>query len=98
MQDKLRYLWAKKNRDNDNNFIWLPLLIHLNDTKETMAFLWEHFLSQGVRDYLINSMDTDVSEKEILAKKLAMFLGTVHDIGKASPYFQLKHSLRTIKN
>lgn len=97
MQDKLRYLWAKKNRDNDNNFIWLPLLIHLNDTKETMAFLWEHFLSQGVRDYLINSMDTDVSEKEILAKKLAMFLGTVHDIGKASPYFQLKHSFKNDK-
>lgn len=68
MQDKLRYLWAKKNRDNDNNFIWLPLLIHLNDTKETMAFLWEHFLSQGVRDYLINSMDTDVSEKKFLLK------------------------------
>lgn len=92
MINKLDVLWAKKNRDKNNMPQWLPLKTHLNDTRETMGFLWEHYLSQGVKDLIKNSMKTDTYDKESLAKNLCMFLGAVHDIGKASPYFQLKES------
>lgn len=94
MINKLDALWAKKNRDKNNIPQWLPLKTHLNDTRETMGFLWEHYLSQGVKDLIKNSMKTDTYDKESLAKNLCMFLGAVHDIGKASPYFQLKKSFK----
>lgn len=97
MINKLDALWAKKNRDKNNIPQWLPLKTHLNDTRETMRFLWEHYLSQGVKDLIKNSMKTDTYDKESLAKNLCMFLGAVHDIGKASPYFQLKESFRRDK-
>lgn len=97
MINKLDVLWAKKNRDKNNMPQWLPLKTHLNDTRETMGFLWEHYLSQGVKDLIKNSMKTDTYDKERLAKNLCMFLGAVHDIGKASPYFQLKESFRRDK-
>lgn len=97
MINKLDVLWAKKNRDKNNVPQWLPLKTHLNDTRETMGFLWEHYLSQGVKDLIKNSMKTDTYDKESLAKNLCMFLGAVHDIGKASPYFQLKESFRRDK-
>lgn len=97
MINKLDALWAKKNRDKNNMPQWLPLKTHLNDTRETMGFLWEHYLSQGVKDLIKNSMKTDTYDKESLAKNLCMFLGAVHDIGKASPYFQLKESFRRDK-
>ena len=97
MINKLDALWAKKNRDKNNIPQWLPLKTHLNDTRETMGFLWEHYLSQGVKDLIKNSMKTDTYDKESFAKNLCMFLGAVHDIGKASPYFQLKESFRRDK-
>lgn len=97
MINKLDVLWAKKNRDKNNMPQWLPLKTHLNDTRETMGFLWEHYLSQGVKDLIKSSMKTDTYDKESLAKNLCMFLGAVHDIGKASPYFQLKESFRRDK-
>lgn len=94
MINKLGALWAKKNRDKNNMPVWLPLKTHLNDTKEAMAFLWEHWLSDGVKNFIINSIEAEVDDKEDLAKHTAMFLGAVHDIGKASPYFQLKKSFK----
>lgn len=97
MINKLDALWAKKNRDKNNIPQWLPLKTHLNDTREAMGFLWEHYLSQGVKDLIKNSMKTDTYDKESFAKNLCMFLGAVHDIGKASPYFQLKESFRRDK-
>lgn len=97
MINKLDALWAKKNRDKNNMPQWLPLKTHLNDTREAMRFLWEHYLSRGVKDLIIKSMKTDIYDKESLAKNLCMFLGAVHDIGKASPYFQLKESFRRDK-
>lgn len=97
MINKLDALWAKKNRDKNNMPQWLPLETHLNDTREAMGFLWEHYLSQGVKDLIMKSMKTYTYDKESLAKNLCMFLGAVHDIGKASPYFQLKESFRRDK-
>lgn len=81
-------LWAKKN-DRDGVFRWLPLKQHLIDTAQVMQLLWEHWLSDHQRGVIINSL-SDPSEDT--AKNLVGFLGSVHDIGKATPVFQSKPS------
>lgn len=75
--------WAKK-KDNDGLYQWLPLVAHLKDTADVAGLLWEHWLSEGQRRLIIQSMDTD----DITAKKLVRFLGAIHDGGKATAAFQ----------
>jgi len=78
--------WAKK-KEEDGRLLWLPLIQHLEDTKNVILLLWEHWLSRGQKRFIIESM----SEKnENSAKKLIKFIALVHDIGKATPAFQTK--------
>ena len=78
--------WAKK-QDNNGSFEWLPLYIHLIDTKNVVAFLYDHWLSESQRRLINKSISSD---DEDIGKKLAMFVGACHDLGKATPAFQLK--------
>lgn len=78
--------WAKK-KEKDGKFYWLPLLVHLEDTKNIMGLLWEHWLGEGLKKLIEESLDKNSKGK---GKNLAMFLGAVHDIGKATPAFQTK--------
>ena len=78
-------LWAKK-KEKDGIFYWLSLKRHLEDTREVMGLLWEHWLSEGQRAYITKSMKVEEDE----AKSLAMFIGAIHDIGKATPAFQIQ--------
>lgn len=84
-----RYLWAKKKRRNDE-FLWLPLYVHLEDTANMAGLLWEHWLSDGVKESIYDSISKDNNIDEDYCKKLAMFLAYCHDIGKASLSFQYK--------
>lgn len=79
-------LWAKKQEIN-RNFEWMPLYMHLSDTKHVSALLWEYWLSESQKDLIINSIEDG---NEDIAKNLVIFLGSVHDIGKATPAFQIK--------
>ncbi len=49
------YLWAKKNRVN-NKAMWLPLMVHLNDTMEVCGLLYDHWLASGVKDFLAQAI------------------------------------------
>lgn len=91
MEQQLCWLWAKKNCVHDVP-MWLPLTVHLQDTMEVCGLLYEHWLSNGVKEFLKNSISPDLEDKEEFPKKLCMFLGAVHDIGKATPIFQVKAS------
>ncbi|MCW6700829.1 CRISPR-associated helicase Cas3' [Anaerococcus sp. NML200537] len=86
-----KYLWAKKNRVK-NQPAWLPLMVHLEDTSKVCALLYDRWLSQGVKDFLMNAVVTDEEDKDELLIKLCKFLGASHDLGKASPIFQVKKS------
>lgn len=79
-------LWAKK-QDTNGNFEWMPLYIHLSDTQKVSSLLWEHWLSDSQKNIVINSI---ANGDENIAKNLVMFLGACHDIGKATPAFQIK--------
>ncbi len=81
-------LWAKKS-DKDMVFQWLPLKQHLIDVTEVIKLLWEHWLSTQQRQQIISSLSQPSDE---MAKNLAGFLATTHDIGKATPVFQCKPS------
>lgn len=79
-------LWAKKKEEN-GSFFWLPLSLHLEDTKNITGLLWEHWLSEGQKKLIEDSLDS-VTYDGSLGKRLAQFLAAVHDIGKATPAFQ----------
>lgn len=80
------YLWAKKKESN-GAWLWLPLYQHLEDTKHVIAYLWEHWLSEGQRA-LINQGSAH------RGKDIAIFLACTHDLGKATPVFQKTQSFQ----
>lgn len=86
-----KFLWAKKNR-LDNQPMWLPLMVHLDDTSKICGLLYDRWLSQGVKDLLMDSVVSDVDDKDELLLNLCRFLGFVHDLGKATAIFQVKKS------
>ncbi|MCD1147303.1 CRISPR-associated helicase Cas3' [Peptoniphilus sp. KCTC 25270] len=77
-------LWAKKKVEG-SRLLWLPLWQHMEDTGFVMGQLWEHWLSQGVKDFIGENL-YPLDEEEI--KKLCVFLGYSHDLGKACASFQ----------
>lgn len=78
-------LWAKK-RSEDGEQYWLPLVVHLIDTQNTINWLFYHWLSPGQRQFLIGPSTEEATQK------LVKFVGFVHDIGKGTPAFQMKKS------
>ena len=89
MDKQLLWLWAKKNRVHDVP-MWLPLTVHLQDTMQICGLLYEHWLSDGIKEFLEKTIISNAEDKEASLKNLCMFLGAVHDIGKATPIFQVK--------
>lgn len=73
-------LYAKFEEDGS----FLPLQLHLKDTLDVADYLVDHWLSDSVKNYL--SELVDVSQDRL--KRVIKFLAYVHDIGKATPYFQ----------
>lgn len=92
MNKIIENLWAKKRSDENGQF-WLPLLIHLKDTKNVINFLYNHWISEGQKEILISDFD---SEEDL--QKFIKFIGFVHDIGKATPAFQTKKSYNCDKD
>ena len=84
-----RYLWAKKKRI-DGDYYWLPLYIHLEDTAYIAGLLWEHWLSEGVKEDIYENINKTIPIDEDYPKQLAMFLGYTHDLGKCSANFEFK--------
>lgn len=79
-------LWAKKT-EKDGRFFWLPLMQHLQDTMQVAGWLWNHWLSPGQRSWLVSNMQP---ADDLLAERLVCFLGAIHDLGKATPAFQIQ--------
>ncbi|WP_195854639.1 CRISPR-associated helicase Cas3' [Aerococcus sanguinicola] len=78
--------WAKKKEEN-GRYLWLPLSQHALDTAQVSGLLWEHWLSDGQRQLLTDSLSI---QEEKVAKQMAAFLGACHDLGKISSCFQAK--------
>lgn len=91
--DKLiNSLWAKKEERNAR-YLWLPLTVHLEDTRNVSRWLFANWLSESQRELCSHGLKGCGNRKDVtidLACDLAAFLGGIHDIGKATPAFQTK--------
>lgn len=83
-----RSLWAKTGSGEQVDW-WSPLYVHLGDSAEAMRLLWRNWLSDAEKCLIADKVGSDS-----VAEALAMWLAAVHDIGKATPAFQYKVSVR----
>lgn len=85
----IQNFWAKKD-DSAGSFKWLPLYQHLTDTAMVAGLLWEHWLSNHQKKLIsgvfLGKYPLNFEER---GKNLVMFLTQIHDIGKATPAFQI---------
>lgn len=79
------FLWAKKS-ERDGKFFWLPLSQHLEDTCQVAGLLWEHWMSYGQKELILQSIGEQGNPDA--GRQLMQFLGSTHDLGKATPAFQ----------
>lgn len=86
LSNKATTLWAKKRPTESGQQLWLPLVIHLNDTQNVINYLFNQWFSPNQQRILAG----DLSDEDI--HKLIKFVGFTHDIGKATPAFQTKPS------
>ena len=84
-------LWAKKE-ESEGQLYWLSLKQHLLDTMNVSKWLWKYWLSESQRRFCISSLSNPDSKT---ALNLVAFLGAIHDIGKATPAFQIRKGLRS---
>ncbi|MBW3084711.1 CRISPR-associated nuclease/helicase Cas3 [Austwickia sp. TVS 96-490-7B] len=75
-------LWGKTDTDD----AWLPLWRHLADASQVAMMLWDNWLPASAKDHIASSLPGGHDDGRIL---LAWLAG-VHDIGKATPAFQIK--------
>ncbi|MCL2249141.1 MAG: CRISPR-associated helicase Cas3' [Oscillospiraceae bacterium] len=77
---KPKVLWAKKPKEDEPDDI-VYLETHLEETAGVARKLWKNWIPEGLRKQLDES--------------LLIFLAYAHDLGKASPAFQLKTGYNT---
>ena len=75
-------LWGK-TREADS---WLPLWRHLEDASYVAGLLWDHWLPASVKEHISAALPDGLADGRILLTWLA----GIHDIGKATPAFQVK--------
>lgn len=74
--------WAKWVEADEES---LSLYRHLEDAREVAGFLWDEWLPQAEKDVLIREFGN-----EDIARSWCVFYAGVHDVGKASVFFQEK--------
>lgn len=89
---KTRSLWGKLSVDGSHR--WLPLWLHLRDTAEIVALLWQYWLPSHTKERIIQGTEFpgafSAAEKMDYVEKLVRFLAAAHDCGKAEPAFVVK--------
>lgn len=85
-------LWAKTLRGNRGVVLpvgaWHPLVCHGVDADSVAGWLWRELLCASVRSVLAETCD------EATALRRVRVLAALHDLGKASPVFQVQDKVR----
>ncbi|MFJ2821661.1 type I-E CRISPR-associated protein Cse1/CasA [Streptomyces toxytricini] len=89
-----RTVWAKHENKTSK---WLPLWRHMADSAAMAERLWGEWLPHHVRRLVAESLPDGEGD----ARRLAVWLGAVHDVGKATPAFacqvdQLAERMRSV--
>lgn len=77
-------LWAKTERTRGPG--WHPLRGHLIDTLHAAQAIWDNWLAPGAR----HELGRWLPDGEADGRRLLGWLAGVHDLGKASPAFQIQ--------
>ena len=91
-EPELLLLWGKTCRDKndpDADLKYHPLLFHLFDVAHCADILWKECLSARVKERLASALGL---EDEATARRAVLLLAALHDLGKATPGFQLQVS------
>lgn len=91
MDAALGLLWAKSDTTGGHETTPRPhlLLAHLIDTAQVAGVLWDEHLAESVKR-MVRSI---AGGSDNHARQLVQFLAGVHDLGKASPAFQIKSAV-----
>lgn len=84
LSNAARSLWGKS--DFGMRQAWLPLFVHVIDSSLVAQRLWDEWLPLSTKRMLSRALSRD----EQLIRALFVFLGATHDIGKATPAFQIQ--------
>ncbi|MFI1176673.1 CRISPR-associated helicase Cas3' [Streptomyces melanogenes] len=75
-----RAVWAKHDAGTDG---WLPLWRHMADSAAIAGLLWDRWIPRSVQLLVAEALPGGLED----ARRLAVWLAGVHDIGKATPAF-----------
>ena len=85
-------LWAKKNVQ-DGQPMWLPLIVHLMDTKNVIGWLYNHWIDDGQREVMRENFD---SEEELL--KFVKFLAPFMTLERQLLHFRPRNHISGMMN
>ncbi|MCP9495164.1 MAG: CRISPR-associated helicase Cas3' [Pyrinomonadaceae bacterium MAG19_C2-C3] len=87
---QLRLLWGKtcRHKDDPEHYAvrYHPLLFHLLDVAHAALALWDNVLPTAFKERIASALRCDLKQ----ARWVVSFLAGVHDLGKATPGFQLQ--------
>jgi CRISPR-associated endonuclease/helicase Cas3 len=91
MQDEqstfnLFLFWAKLSKDELKSHTFHPLLCHMVDVAVVARAMWRSVLSEAARRKIADAVGLPLNSAEVCIT----FLAALHDLGKASPAFQLR--------
>ncbi|MFC3996813.1 CRISPR-associated helicase Cas3' [Nocardiopsis sediminis] len=75
-----RTVWAKHDFDSEG---WLPLWRHMADSAAVAERLWDEWVPDRVRRLVAAAVPGGADD----ARRMAVWLAAIHDIGKATPSF-----------
>lgn len=75
-------LWGKSDYGEGER--WLPLFVHMLDSAGIAGRLWDWWVPAGTR----RIVEKALGGSEDLARETFVYLAGIHDIGKATPFFQ----------
>lgn len=86
LSDRSESIWAKSVfRGDPDDHRYLQLWQHLRDTALVARRVWDDFLPDDIKSSIISDVGTEEA-----ALGLALFLAMIHDVGKASPAFEVQ--------
>lgn len=80
-------IWAKTGRDESGQLdSWLPLYQHLADTAAVCGYLWDSWLPLLTKSLISSGMGIPAAQ----TRQAVCWLAGVHDVGKATPAFEVQ--------
>lgn len=85
-------LWAKLPKEKNGSRSFHPLICHMLDVAVVAREMWRSLLPESARRHVIKSLQLPEPE----AETWITYIAALHDLGKASPAFQLRKEAKNL--